>query len=67
MIVLVGALDEVRMVGVDCELYLTDELIFEPDVHEDIVGTFPQSILYPDDAKERGLVAAELVEVLEQP
>lgn len=55
------------MVSVDCELYLTDELIFEPDVHENIVGTFPQSILDPDDAKERGLVAAELVEVLEQP
>lgn len=67
MIVLVGALDEVRMISVDCKLYLTDELIFEPDIHENIVGSFPESILDSDDAKERRLVATELVEILEQP
>lgn len=41
MIVLVGALDEVRMISVDSELYLANELILEPDVHEDIISSFP--------------------------
>ena len=67
MVVLVGALDEVGVVGVDCELDLADELVLEPDVHEDVVGSFPEPVLDSDDAEEGGLVAAELVEVLEQP
>ena len=40
MIVLIGTLDEVRVVGVDCKLGLADEHVLVSDVHEDVIGTF---------------------------
>lgn len=40
VVVLIGTLDEVRVVRVDCQLCLADEDILVSDIHEDIIRTF---------------------------
>jgi hypothetical protein len=65
VVVLVGALDEIGVVGVDCQLRLADEDVLESEIHEDIVGTLLQPILYPDDLELLGSLIAQLGQVLE--
>jgi hypothetical protein len=66
VVVLVGALDEVGMVGVYCQLRLADKHVLETHVHQDIVSTFLQPVLYPYNLEEARLPLAQLRKVPEQ-
>lgn len=66
VVVLVGALDEVGMVGVDSQLRLTDESVFISEVHQDIVGTLLQPILNPDYLELLRLPVTQLTQMLEK-
>lgn len=66
MVVLVGTLDEVGVVGVDCQLRLTDKDVLEAEVHEDIVGTLLQPVLYTDYLELLGRLITQFGQVLEQ-
>lgn len=65
VVVLVGTLDEVRVVGVDCQLRLADKGVLESKVHEDIVGTLFQPVLYTDYLELLGRFLTQFGKVLE--
>jgi hypothetical protein len=42
----IAAFDEIRDSRLNGELHFTDNLVIESQVHEDIVGAGPKSVLY---------------------
>ena len=66
VVVLVGALDEVGVVGVDCQLRLADEHVLVPHVHEDVVGAFLQPVLDADYLEHLRVLLRDIRQVLEQ-
>ena len=66
VVVLVGTLDEVTVIGVDCQLRLADEHVLVPHVHEDVVGAFLQPVLDADYLEHLRVLLRDIRQVLEQ-
>ena len=49
MVEVIGVLSETGLLGVDCQLDLTNSAIVKLDVNEDIIGLGPKPILDPYD------------------
>lgn len=60
----VGTLDELRSLGLDCELHLTEDEVIELDIEKDVVGTEIESILDAHDLDLIRVLVAEMADVL---